>query len=280
MLPWTMAGAALAVSACITLTPIRAQRVVELRPRGGDPTYQIDQIDSSVVYVREGLRVRVRHLSDPELTAELPGGDNPYTYLGEVDPSRGHVPVRFTVFQVTVNNPTFDKVLLPPEDATLITDRGRVMRTYELTRAEAQGDPLNFETYWLSRGVQSGNQQKLYLNRMGTLRGTIYHRDSPVFKGNSYSGKLVFEPLPPGTRSATLHIEDFVLEFGLYDVPETVIDLDFGFSVRDQILNPEGAGERPPDSAAKDRSTTMMVARTEPRQQDGLVGKEVTLGRP
>ena len=115
------------------------------------------------------------------------------------------------------------------------------MRAYELSRSEAQGDPLNFETYWLSRGVQSGNAQKLYLNRMGMLRGTIYHRDSHVFKGNNYSGKLVFDPLPPGTRSATLHIEDFVLEFGLYDVPERVIDLDFEFVVRDEIITPSEA---------------------------------------
>jgi hypothetical protein len=238
----------LAFTACITLTPIRAQRLVELRPAEGDRSYQVDQIDSSVVYVREGLRIRVRHLSDPELAVQIPGVENPYTYHGEVDPARGYVPVRFTVFQVSVNNPTFDKVLLPPEHAQLITDRGRIMRTYELSRAEAQGDPLNFETYWLSRGVQSGNAQKLYLNRMGALRGTVYHRDSHVFKGNNYSGKLVFDPLPRGTRSVTLHLEDFVLEFGLYDVPTRVIDLDFEFAVRDEVVTPEDS-ESPPESA-------------------------------
>lgn len=236
------AAATIAATACITLTPIRAVRVVEFMPAEiDDGSYQIDMIDTSVVYVREGLRVRVEHLSDAELEAELPGSDNPYTYRGEVDASLGHVPVRFTVFQVTVTNPTFDKVLLPPEKVVLVTDRGRVMHPYELTRAESDGAPRNFETYWLSRGVQSGNDQKLYLERMGIIRGTVYHRDSFIFKGNSYTGKLVFGPLPRGTRSAALRIQDFVLEFGLYDIPERLTDLEFDFVVRDQVLEPEAA---------------------------------------
>ena len=234
------AAATMLLAACMTLTPIRAVRVVDLMPaESGDGSYQTDMIDTSVVYVREGLRVRVEHLSDAELEAELPGPDNPYTYRGAVDPSLGHVPVRFTVFQVTVNNPTFDKVLLSPGKAVLVTDRGRVMRPYELTRAEAAGAVRNFETYWLSRGVQSGNDQKLYLERMGIIRGTVYHRGAFVFKGSSYTGKLVFDPLPAGTRSAALRIEDFILEFGLYDIPERLMDLEFDFSVRDQVLEPE-----------------------------------------
>ena len=237
-----MTAALSALTGCLTLTPIQAVRVVELTPaqvHEDDDNYQFDAIDSSVVYAREGLRVRVEHLTDAELEAEIPGEENPYTYHDEVDVSLGHVPVRFTVFQVTVNNPTFDKVLLPPEKTVLMTDRGQVMRPYALSRAEAHGAPRNFETYWLSRGVQSGNEQKLYLERMGILRGTVYHENSFVFKGNSYTGKIVFDPLPPGTRSVTLHITDMVLEFGLFDVPETTTDLSFGFTVQDQILTPD-----------------------------------------
>ena len=240
------AVALLALSACITLTPIRATRVVELTPQEADAGgYQVDMIDTSAVYVREGLRVRVEHLADAEIEAELPGPDNPYTYRGEVDPALGHVPVRFTVFQLTVNNPTFDKVLLPPEKVLLVTDRGRIMHPYELTRAESEGAPRNFETYWLSRGVQSGNDQKLYLERMGVVRGTVYHRNSYIFKGNSYTGKLVFDPLPPGTSSATLKIEDFVLEFGLYDIPERLTNLEFTFSVKDDIIEPQAGSAAP-----------------------------------
>jgi hypothetical protein len=137
---------------------------------------------------------------------------------------------------VTVNNPTFDKVLLQPERAYLVTDRGKVMRPYAMTRADTQGEARNFETYWLSRGVQSGNAQKLYLERMAALRGSAYHRHSFVFKGNRYTGKLVFDPLPVGTEEVTLHIERFVLEFGIYDTPKAQLDLRFPFTVRSEVV--------------------------------------------
>ena len=112
------------------------------------------------------------------------------------------------------------------------------MEAYLLTRADALGSLKNFETYWLSRGVQSGNEQKMYLERMSLLRGSVYHRDSFVFKGNSYGGKLVFDPLPEGTEEATLYIEDFVLEFGIYDIPKTELDLRFPFTVNSDIVEP------------------------------------------
>lgn len=237
--------AVLGLTACFSLTPMQARRVVELTPIDRDDgAYQIDLIDTSAVYVREGLRVRVRHLSDAHLDADIPGLGNPYTYQGTVHPSLGHVPIRFTVFQLTVTNPTFDKVMLPPERAILVTDRGHIMHPYELSRAEARGSVRNFETYWLSRGVQSGNAQKLYLERMGVLRGTVYHRNAFVFRGNSYTGKLVFDPLPAHTHSVRLRLEDFVLEFGLYDVPEQVADLEFRFSVLDKVLEPKSDDQR------------------------------------
>ena len=95
----------------------------------------------------------------------------------------------------------------------------------------------NFETYWLSRGVQSGNIQKLYLERMGVLRGAVYHRDSFVFKGNSYTGKIVFDPLAADVREVTLYLEDFVLDFGIYNTPEVVVDLEFTFAVRSGVVD-------------------------------------------
>jgi len=225
--------------ACLTLTPIRAIHQVELSPVAADADYRIDPVDGSIVFAKEGLQVRVRHLDDAELNAQYPGPENPFTYRGEVDPRLGYVPTRFTVFQVSITNPTFDKVLLQPERAVLVTNRGKAMRPYRLTRAEARGDARNFETYWLSRGVQSGNMQKQHLERMGTLRGAVYHRDSFVFKGNSYSGKMVFDPLPPGTERIHLRLGRFVLEFGIYDIPKDEIELNYEFSVQSDIVQPE-----------------------------------------
>jgi hypothetical protein len=60
-----------------------------------------------------------------------------------------------------------------------------------------------------------------------------------VFKGSSYTGKLVFDPLPPGTESITLQFERFVLEFGIYDIPKQELDLAFGFDVHSAIVEPD-----------------------------------------
>jgi hypothetical protein len=243
---FVLAAALLAgLSACLSLTPLRAAYRSELTPVQGAGEYQVDRADQAAVFVKEGLRLKVRHLSDADLDAQYPETSNPFTYRGQVDPQLGYVPPRFTVFQVSLNNPTFDKVLLRPEKVVLKTDRGMIMHPYQLTRAEAHGDPRNFETYWLSRGVQSGNIQKLYLERMGVLRGAIYHRDSFVFKGSSYAGKLVFDPLPQNTERVTLGIEKFVLEFGIYNTPQQQIDLEFSFAVRSEIVEPGAPNRRP-----------------------------------
>lgn len=226
------------MTACVTLTPIRAIYQIDLTPAQLAGEYQMDPVDESAVFVKEGLQLKVRHQDDAELNLHYPGPENPFTYGGKVNPQLGYVPPRFTVFQVTLNNPTFDKVLMRPEKCVLVTDRGVAMRPYQLTRAEAHGELQNFETYWLSRGVQSGNVQKLYLERMGVLRGAVYHRDSFVFKGNSYTGKLVFDPLPAGTEMVTLRLEEFVLEFGIYDIPKNQFDLEFSFAVKSEIVDP------------------------------------------
>jgi NAD dependent epimerase/dehydratase family enzyme len=57
-----------------------------------------------------------------------------------------------------------------------------------------------------------------------------------IFKGKSYSGKLAFAPLPVGTKEVTLHLDRFVLEFGIYDIPKTQLDLSFGFQVRSEVI--------------------------------------------
>lgn len=230
-------GVAMGIIGC--LTPIRSVYRVQLNPMPPAQGYRIDPVDHSVVFSKEGLQVKVRYLSDDALNAEIPGPENPFTYRNQVDLGLGYVPVRFTVFQVTVLNPTFDKVALYPEKVMLITDRGQVLTSYAISRADAVGDPRNFETYFLSQGVQSGNEQKRYLEQMGIVRGTVYHRDSPIFKGKSYTGKMLFDPLPKRTQEARLLIKDFVLEFGIYDIPKTLLTMEFPFAVEQGIAEPK-----------------------------------------
>lgn len=233
-------GAILGITVCIgCLTPIRSVYQIRMSPLASAQGYRIDPVDNSMVFSKEGLQIKVRYLSDEVLNAEIPGTETPFTYRNQVDSKQGYVPVRFTVFQVTVLNPTFDKVVLYPEKAVLLTDRGQMLHSYAITRGDALGDPRNFETYFLSRGVQSGNEQKMYLERMAVVRGMVYHRDSPIFKGKSYTGKIVFDPLPKTTREVRLQIKDFVLEFGIYDIPKTLLTMEFPLSVEQGIVEPE-----------------------------------------
>ena len=78
--------------ACISLTPIRAVYRVDLMPIAAAGAYQLDPADDGAVFVKEGLRLKVRHLGDRELNAQYPDASNPFTYRGEVDPKLGHVP--------------------------------------------------------------------------------------------------------------------------------------------------------------------------------------------
>jgi hypothetical protein len=205
--------------------------------------YRVDPVDDALVFSKEGLQIRVRYMTDDLLRSEILGPDNPYV-AQEIDPQSGYRPMPFTVFQVTVVNPTFAKVRLDPEKATLITDRGRRFESYAINRVDAKGGLRNFETYFLVKGVQTGNTQKLYLERMGKVRETIYHRDSPVFKGNTYTGKIVFEPLPPETKRVELVLHDFILAFGIHDVPTDLLTLRFPFSVRQGIREPKQDGRQ------------------------------------
>ena len=229
--------AAVAAGGCLSLTPIRAVHSVELKSAVSSGEYQVDPVDGSVSYVHEGLRLKVQHMTTAELDAQVPGVENPFIFR-QVDYDQGFVPQRFTVFQVVLSNPTFDKVLAEPQHVYLVTDRGKILRPYALTRADASGDPRNFETYWLSRGVQSGNAQKIYLERMAVLRGSVYQPNSFVFKGGTYTGKMAFDPLPVDTKEVVLHIDRLVLEFGIYDIPKTQTDLAFPFVVDSRIIEP------------------------------------------
>ena len=228
----------LALSGLACLTPIRSIYYVEMHPKDSSGGYRIDPVDSTAIYTREGLQVRVRFLRDEELVREIPDERNPYLYPGPFDPKLGYRPVQFTVFQVTVMNPTFPKVQLNPERVILKTERGKMLVPYAITRAEARGQPRSFETYFLSKGIQTGNDQTLYLEWMGIVRETIYHRNSPVFKGNTYTGKIIFDPLPSETTGVTLVISDFILRFGVHDEPEEFLSMGFPFSIQQGIRNP------------------------------------------
>lgn len=219
---------AVALPAC--LSPLTAVYFVDMAPKSGAENYHLDPATEAVVFSKEGLQIKVRYLSDEQLRAEIPGPQNPYVQQ-EIDVRRGYRPTVFTVFQVWVVNPTFAKVRLDPGKTELVIDQGKSLSSYAIDRADALGNWRNFETYFLSRGVQNGNQQRLYLERMGKVRETVYHREAPVFKGKNYNGKIIFEALPPETVGVELVLHDFILSFGIHNEPTERITLRFPFTV-------------------------------------------------
>lgn len=229
------AAVILSLSSC--LTPIRAVYYVDMKPSGGEGRYRVDPVDDALVYSQEGLQVRVRYLSDQELRQGMPGLDNPYV-THQIDSRLAYRPPGFTVFEVTVVNPTFAKVRLDPEKADLVTGQGRRLQSYAINRTDAAGRVTNFEAHFLAQGVQTGDQQKLYLERMGKVRETIYHRNSPVFKAKRYTGRIAFAPLPPETRQVELVLHDVITGFGIDDEPVDEVTLRFPFTAQQGIREP------------------------------------------
>jgi hypothetical protein len=239
-------AAALCFQAC--LTPVRSIYVVDMTPAIEEGSrYRVDPVDDAVVYSQEGLQVRVRHVTDADLREDLPGLENPYVNH-DIDYRLGYRPAAFTVFEVTIVNPTFPKVRMDPDRAVAMTSQGRTLDSYAINRTDADGGAHNFEAYFLARGVQTGDAQKLYLERMGKIRETIYHRHSPVFKGKSYSGYVVFPPLPPECNSVRLVLDDLITGFGIDEQPINRISLRFPFSVQQKVrtLGDDAITERRP----------------------------------
>jgi TonB family protein len=165
----------------------------------------------------------------PEESGQGKYSINPYTYGDYVFPDLGYVPNRFTVFQVTINNYTYAKVELNPLEAVLRTDRGEVYHTYGISSGSAE---QNFESYYRALRGPSGNEYYRFDMRMGIVRSNNYGINEQVFKGENYSGFIVFDPLDDGVRSVALTLRRFVLKFDAFDRPIEETDLVFGFDRR------------------------------------------------
>lgn len=210
-----------------------------LLPEGrGD--FFIDLEDSSTVFSKEGLLIRVRYLDDAELNERFPplfdGRQiNPYTRQ-EKDPERGYVLPRFTVFELTITNNTYAKVELDPARAVMIAD-GETYRYYDPGREGAVVLGGNsFTKYYKMELGTSGNEREINLERMGIIYKTVYHRDRPIFRGDTRTGMLVFDPLPEETDELLLRIGEFVLAFDTSDNPEETIDVEFRFDVEQRVV--------------------------------------------
>jgi hypothetical protein len=242
---WMALGvvAAVLVGACAGLIPPDLVFQVHMDPDlpKGRGDYYLDYEDSTSVFSREGVLIKVRYLTAARLNAETPRLSdgrhvNPYTFAVR-DPRRGYVPPRFAVFQVSVANATYAKVELDPARCVLVTDTGEELRYYDAGREGA--NPLggnSFSKYYKTELGTSGNDKELNLERMGVVYKTIYHRERPVFRDQQRTGKLVFDPLPEGANAVTLQISDFVLSFDASGNPEETVDVQFRFKVDQRVI--------------------------------------------
>ena len=194
--------------------------------------YIVDD-DGAVTYALAGLRVRVDYMTDealnqmfPDDSSRGPFSTNPYTYGDWLDPLLGHTPNRFTVFQVTVTNDIYAKVLLDPITALLHTDQGEVLHSFGIP---SYSPHKSFERYYRGVRGQSGNEFYRFDTRMGNVRSSTFLEDTKVFKGESYSGLLTFSPLDEEVDRVQLILEDFVLKFDASDQPLETVDIFFDF---------------------------------------------------
>ena len=229
-----VAGLWLIVCGCHFLYPQQVVQVSRLLPVPAASAQYALEDDGTVSYTLEGLRILVRHLSDPELNAMFPAESsqgeysiNPYTFGDYVDPTVGYVRNRFTVFEIQVHNRAFAKVELNPLKAVLLTDRiGEFLQPYGILSGSS---PRNFESYYRARRSSSGNDFYRFNMRMGIVRSNNYNIDRKIFKGESYRGLIVFDPLAAEVAQVVLVLRDFVLKFNPHDAPLETTTLRFEF---------------------------------------------------
>lgn len=229
------------------LIPTKQKYVVEMKavlPEGrGD--FSIDPDDSSMVFSKEGLLIKVKPLNDEELNRRFPPlfdgrHVNPYTF-DQKEVQTSYIPPRFTVFDVTVINNTYAKIQFDPAKALMVTNDGQTYRYYDPGREGylAEGGNSFSKYYRVELGI-SGYEKELALERMGVVYKSVYHRDRPVFKEDKRQGLLVFDPLPQDYKDGdvVLRFNGFVLSFDASGNPENTIDVEFRYHINQGIVNP------------------------------------------
>ena len=226
---------ALLLAGCTLLYPPRYERVSLLVPRSDPgPGYTLGE-DETIAYAVEGLRVEVRYMTDralnalwPQESSQGPHSYNAYTYGDYVDPQTGYVRNRFTVFAVSVYNLGFPKVELQPLQSRLTTNRrGEELTPYGITTGSAAH---SFESYYRALKGVTGNEDYRFDMRMGQVLTSNYGVGEKIYKGENYSGFIVFDPLADEVEEVRLHIRDFILKFNAFDQPLQTFDIDFRFS--------------------------------------------------
>lgn len=240
MKTWGWGILALLLAGCIRFPP-DLRYALHIAPQEAlleDKCYYFDSEDSTAVFEQEGFRLKLRYLSDQALNREYARFTfrepnlNPFTYGRDRDLDRGYAPPRFTVFAMTVVNQSYPKVMVDPAKMVLHTDRGGEYRYWGVLKRDAD---RSFEHYYMERRGKGGNEDYYYQERMGLVREALFRRHIFVFKGDTYTGKVVFAPLHDKVRAITVAIEDMVLRVDPFDRPKEVTSASFAFAVTHEI---------------------------------------------
>ena len=220
------------LAACFTVPKVEYRSVLE--PKESEREGHSIGDEGVTSYSLEGSRIDVQYMTDSALNEMFPkdskGGKlstNPYTYGDWIDPNLGYVPNRLTVFNVLVYNYTFSRLVLDPLKVILLTDRGDHMESYTVSPV---ADRKSLEGYYrVLKGI-SGNEYFRFSTRVGIARWSTYGEDEVLFKGENYSGFIVFDPLHSEVRNVRLILKEFAYKFDASGKPIETIDIPFDFS--------------------------------------------------
>ncbi len=245
LLNYTGILAALLVAGCsLPPQPVLKYQVqaTPIIPSGESVFYQ-DPVDSTIVWSKEGLQLKVRFYNDEMLDARFDPQVSPYTLTGWSDPVLGYTPPLWTTFEITVINRTRERVELDPTQAILRLDNGN-----HLYCRQGVGVwktlPHYYDYSYLKWSGREGNVE-FYANtdRNAIWNRTAFQREKPVRKGRKYTGMLTFPRLPNDVESFTLEINDFILAYDSAEAgfgnPIEFTDIHFDFTVKQGVVTVE-----------------------------------------
>jgi len=235
------------VTGFLTPPEIRYSSILESVLPENDTDYSLDEDTQAIIYDIGGSSIEVRFMNEEELNNQFPEesndgvySTNPYTYGDWIDPDLGYTPVRFTTFEVALINRTFAKMKIDPTEAILLTDQGEALHSYTFSVAAARFGN-SFEDYYRTRRGMSGNEYYRYEMRLGMVRGKNYGLDEIIFRGDSYSGLITFNPLRDDVQRCQLQLNDIIYRFDAFNRPVDITDAYFNFNriVEREVISDE-----------------------------------------
>ncbi len=194
--------------------------------------------NGGIVYQFDRFEVTLRPVTDAELNrtflnASTAGNKstNAFTFGDTPFPAPDSTRQRFTVFQVSVKNYSFPKVLVDPAKVILVAGNGREYPSLSLQQ---------LETYYRAYAIgYRGNEYSRLRERLEMMRRTMFRGDV-IFSGQEADGYLVFSVLHHDVADLKLVLEDVVLRFNHLEEPTESIRLTYAFDRQIGRLYPDG----------------------------------------